>query len=148
LRKRLGSEATFLGWVEGDALASTYASADLFVFPSTTDTFGQVILEAQASGLPVLAVRAGGPAELIEDGRTGCLVSPNVDELATAIRGISRRQALLQRLITGALLAVREQTWERSLAELAAGYAKARGDRAAAPSGTPLSPDPGMRQAA
>jgi glycosyltransferase involved in cell wall biosynthesis len=61
LRKRLGSEATFLGWVEGDALASTYASADLFVFPSTTDTFGQVILEAQASGLPVLAVRAGGP---------------------------------------------------------------------------------------
>ncbi|MGN6167634.1 MAG: glycosyltransferase, partial [Solirubrobacteraceae bacterium] len=95
-------EATFLGWLEGDELATTYASADLFVFPSTTDTFGQVILEAQASGLPVLAVRAGGPAELIEDGRTGCLVSPNAEELATTIRGIARRKALLQRLTSGA----------------------------------------------
>ncbi|HEY3947231.1 MAG TPA: glycosyltransferase [Solirubrobacteraceae bacterium] len=111
LRKRLGADATFLGWLEGDELANTYASAELFVFPSTTDTFGQVILEAQASGLPVLAVRAGGPTELIEDGRTGCLVSPHPDELATAIRGIACRKALLQRLTRGALLAVRERTW-------------------------------------
>jgi glycosyltransferase involved in cell wall biosynthesis len=64
LRRRLGSAVTFLGWVEGDRLAQVYASADLFMFASTTDTFGQVILEAQASGLPVLAVDAGGPAEL------------------------------------------------------------------------------------
>ena len=160
LRKRLGADATFLGWLEGDELANTYASADLFVFPSTTDTFGQVILEAQASGLPVLAVRAGGPTELIEDGRTGCLVSPHPDELATAIRGIACRKALLQRLTRGALLAVRERTWERSLAELAAGYARAHSDyaaaaaekplsdRAAAPARTTLSPDSGMRQAA
>ncbi len=160
LRQRLGADATFLGWLEGDELANTYASADLFVFPSTTDTFGQVILEAQASGLPVLAVRAGGPTELIEDARTGCLVSPHPDELATAIRGIACRKALLQRLTRGALLAVRERTWERSLAELAAGYARAHSDRAAAAAGKPLSdraaaparttlsPDSGMRQAA
>ena len=138
LRKRLGADATFLGWLEGDELANTYASADLFVFPSTTDTFGQVILEAQASGLPVLAVRAGGPTELIEDGRTGCLVSPHPDELATAIRGIACRKALLQRLTRGALLAVRERTWERSLAELAAGYARAHSDYAAAARRKPL----------
>jgi len=139
LRKRLGAQATFLGWLEGDELANTYASADLFVFPSTTDTFGQVILEAQASGLPVLAVRAGGPTELIEDGRTGCLVSPHPEELATAIRGIACRKALLLRLTNGALLAVRERTWERSLAELAAGYARALGDRPAAGAGKPSS---------
>jgi glycosyltransferase involved in cell wall biosynthesis len=110
-----------------------------------TDTFGQVILEAQASGLPVLAVRAGGPAELIDDGRTGCLVAPETKELASAIQGIARREAPLRRLATGAQLSVRERTWERSLAQLAAGYAKALGDVA---SPTPLSPDCGMREAA
>ena len=71
LRERLGAHATFLGWLDGDALACAYASADLFLFASATDTFGQVVLEAQASGLPVVAVDAGGPRTLIEDGRTG-----------------------------------------------------------------------------
>ncbi len=148
LRARLDGKATFLGWLEGDELASAYASADLFVFPSSTDTFGQVILEAQASGLPVLAVRAGGPAELIEDGRTGCLVPADTYELATAIRGIARRQALLRRLATGGLLAVRERTWERSLAELVAGYARALGEAPAVTAELPSRPDPGMRRAA
>ena len=60
LRERLGATPTFLGWLEGDALAAAYASADLFLFCSQTDTFGQVILEAQASALPVVAVAAGG----------------------------------------------------------------------------------------
>jgi len=62
LRERLGELATFLGWLSGDALARASASADAFMFASTTETFGQVILEAQASGLPVVAVDRGGPA--------------------------------------------------------------------------------------
>ena len=127
LRKRLGGAATFLGWLEGEELATAYASADLFLFASTTDTFGQVILEAQASGLPVLAVNAGGPAELIEDGRSGCLVAPNAEALAGALRGVARRQTVRRRLSNGGLLAVRERTWEHSLAQLAKGYAEARG---------------------
>ena len=52
LRERVGDAASFLGWLEGADLARAYASADIFLFPSRTDTFGQVILEAQASGLP------------------------------------------------------------------------------------------------
>jgi hypothetical protein len=56
---RLGNRATFLGWLAGEALARTYASADMFLFAGVTDTFGQVILEAQASGLPVIAVDRG-----------------------------------------------------------------------------------------
>ena len=61
LRERLGEHATFLGWLGGQDLARAYASADAFLFASRTDTFGQVILEAQASGLPVVAVAEGGP---------------------------------------------------------------------------------------
>jgi glycosyltransferase involved in cell wall biosynthesis len=127
----LGSAATFLGWVEGDRLAQVYASADLFMFASTTDTFGQVILEAQASGLPVLAVDAGGPAELIEDGRSGCLVAPDPESLAGAVRGLARREAIRERLATGGLLAVRERSWQRSLDQLARGYATALASGAA-----------------
>jgi glycosyltransferase involved in cell wall biosynthesis len=125
LRRRLGSAATFLGWVDGEELARTYASADLFIFASTTDTFGQVILEAQASGLPVLAVDAGGPADLIESGRSGCLVEPDAEALADALRGLARRESLRERLATGGLVAVRERTWERSLGQLAEGYSLA-----------------------
>src|SRR5262249_50740366 len=62
LRERLGEHATFLGWLEGEELARAYASADIFLFCSSTDTYGQVILEAGASGLPVVAVAEGGPA--------------------------------------------------------------------------------------
>ncbi|HWK17288.1 MAG TPA: glycosyltransferase [Solirubrobacteraceae bacterium] len=127
LRRRLGNAATFLGWVGGDQLARTYASADLFMFASTTDTFGQVILEAQASGLPVLAVDAGGPADLIESGRSGCLVAPSAEALAEALHGLARREAIRDRLATGGLVAVRERTWERSLRQLAEGYTLAIG---------------------
>ena len=73
LSERLGEHATFLGWLAGDDLARAYASADVFLFASRTDTFGQVLLEAQASGLPAVAVAEGGPRELIEDGVTGTL---------------------------------------------------------------------------
>jgi glycosyltransferase involved in cell wall biosynthesis len=106
------------------------------MFASSTDTFGQVILEAQASGLPVLAVDAGGPAELIEDGRSGCLVAPEAEALALALRGLARREAIRERLSTGGLLAVRERSWGRSLAQLATGYARAI-DGAAPPAEVP-----------
>src|SRR3954469_23986101 len=58
-------DAFFTGYLRGTELARAYASADVFVFPSTTDTFGNVILEAQASGLPVVVSDSGGPKELV-----------------------------------------------------------------------------------
>jgi glycosyltransferase involved in cell wall biosynthesis/predicted metal-dependent phosphoesterase TrpH len=122
LRRRLGGAATFLGWQEGEALASTFASADLFLFCSQTDTFGQVILEAQASGLPAVAVAAGGPVELIEDGRSGTLVPPDVRTIAQVLITLAGSRAARERLSVGGLAAVAQRTWERSLEQLADGY--------------------------
>jgi glycosyltransferase involved in cell wall biosynthesis len=130
LRARLGSAATFLGRLEGDRMAAVYAGADLLVFPSVIDAFGQVVLEAQASGVPVLAVDEGAHVELIENGRSGCLVPADSATLATAIRCLARRAALCDRLATGGLLAVRERSWERSLQALASGWARAISSRA------------------
>ena len=76
-------EATFTHFLRGDALSSVYASCDLFVFPSATDTFGNVVLEAQASGLPVLVSDQGGPRENLLPGETGMVVPAN-DETAFA----------------------------------------------------------------
>ncbi len=64
----------FTGYLEGEDLAAVYACSDLFLFPSTTDTFGNVVLEAQASGLPVIVTDAGGPQENLLPGRTGLVV--------------------------------------------------------------------------
>jgi glycosyltransferase involved in cell wall biosynthesis/predicted metal-dependent phosphoesterase TrpH len=120
LRERLGPHATFLGWLEGEALARAYAGADVFLFASATDTFGQVILEAQASGLPVAAVDAGGPRTLIEDGRTG-LLRPGA-QLADAVCLLAASPVLRQRLAAAGLAAVHARSWDRSLAQLAQGY--------------------------
>jgi glycosyltransferase involved in cell wall biosynthesis len=134
LSARLGGSATFLGWLEGDALAQAYARADLFLFCSQTDTFGQVVLEAQASGLPVVAVAAGGPAELVADGRSGVLCPARVDALASALAALAGSRAARERLARGGLAAVAGRSWEASHGRLAAGWRRAleAGERASA----------------
>ena len=133
LRERLGDAATFLGWLEGDALAAAYASADLFLFCSQTDTYGQVLLEAQASGLPVVAVAAGGPAELVAHGRSGLLCSPDPEVLGLTLAGLAGSPSARRRLSGGGLRAVQERSWEAALGRLAEGWQLAlAGERAAA----------------
>ena len=70
-------DAFFAGHQTGDDLARWYASGDVFVFPSTTETFGNVILEAQASGLPAVVVDRGGPPDLVAPGETGLIARAN-----------------------------------------------------------------------
>jgi glycosyltransferase involved in cell wall biosynthesis/predicted metal-dependent phosphoesterase TrpH len=130
LRERLGDDATFLGWLEGDELARVYASADIFLFASTTDTFGQVILEAQASGLPVVAVAEGGPTGLISDGETGVLRPASAEALAAAVVELAGNRLLRERLSRTALTAVAGATWEAALGRLADGYRLALGEPA------------------
>ena len=129
LRERLGGAATFLGWLEGEDLAITYASADMLLFCSQTDTFGQVILEAQASGLPVVAVAAGGPVELIEPGRSGVLCPPDAEAIGEAVAYLARAAEARARLSRGGLAAVRDRTWDAALGRLADGWHRALADR-------------------
>jgi glycosyltransferase involved in cell wall biosynthesis len=132
LRARLGDAATFLGWLSGDALARAYASADAFLFASPTDTFGQVILEAQASGLPVVAVDEGGPASLIEHGETGLLTAADPRALAEALLSVVSGPLLAERLRRAALAAVSGRTWDVALQRLADGYRRTLAGAAAA----------------
>lgn len=122
LRRRLGTTATFLGWLGGEQLAEAYASADVFLFASRTDTYGQVIIEAGASGLPVVAVAEGGPAALIENRHTGLLCRPDADHLAGALLQLAASPLLRRRLGASGAEAARRRSWERSMDQLAAGY--------------------------
>jgi glycosyltransferase involved in cell wall biosynthesis/predicted metal-dependent phosphoesterase TrpH len=132
LRSRLGEAATFLGWLEGEELARAYASADIFLFASSTDTYGQVILEAGASGLPVVAVAEGGPAALVENRHTGLLCRPDADHLAGAVLQLASSPLLRHHLGAGGVHAARARSWERAMDQLAAGYRRALADPAAA----------------
>jgi phosphatidylinositol alpha 1,6-mannosyltransferase len=82
LRERL-HRAEFTGVLKGEALSAAYANMDLFVFPSHTDTFGNVVLEALSSGVPAIVTPDGGPSTIVRDGETGRIVPD--DRFASAI---------------------------------------------------------------
>jgi glycosyltransferase involved in cell wall biosynthesis len=73
-KKMQDTPCVFTGYLKGEELACVYASCDLFVFPSRTDTFGNVVLEARASGIPVIVTDQGGPKENILPGKTGLVI--------------------------------------------------------------------------
>src|SRR6266480_4058922 len=105
-------EAFFTGYLRGKELATAYASADIFVFPSTTDTFGNVILEAQACGVPVIVSDSGGPKELVEDGMNGLITrSRDVEDFARAIRALVTDPALRERMGRFARDSVIDLSW-------------------------------------
>ena len=135
LRDRLGEHATFLGWLGGEELPRAYASADIFLFCSSTDTFGQVLVEAGASGLPVVAVDRGGPSSIVRDGVTGRLCEPDRTMIAAALLQLADAPAYRAMLARGGLAAARERTWPASMGELAAGYDAALAEAASVQAG-------------
>ncbi len=101
------------GLLEGRALGEAYASADCFVFPSSTETFGNSLLEAMASGLPALAVRGGGVLEFAEHDRNAWLVKPqDTGALADGLRILLGDGALRHRLAAGGLATAAERQWD------------------------------------
>jgi glycosyltransferase involved in cell wall biosynthesis/predicted metal-dependent phosphoesterase TrpH len=125
LRARLGEHATFLGWLGGEDLARAYASADIFLFCSRTDTYGQAIVEAGASGVPVIAVAEGGPAALVENRHTGMLCRPDADHIAGTVLQLASSPLLRRHLGAAAARVARSRSWERAFEQLAAGYRRA-----------------------
>ncbi len=124
LEQRMGGgRAHFAGYLRGAELATAYASADMFVFPSDTETFGQVIQEAMASGLPVVAARAGGAIDLVQDGTTGALFQPgSAAELrARALRLLDDPTARAAQGAAGRAAAER-RSWGRVMDELLGHY--------------------------
>jgi glycosyltransferase involved in cell wall biosynthesis len=114
---------TFTGHLEGEDLARAYASADVFVFPSRTETLGNVVLEAQASGLPVIAAAEGGVLENVRDGANGLLCEPgDAESLAARIETIASDAALRRALASNARAWAERRTWDRAFAPLIAGY--------------------------
>lgn len=114
--------AVFTGSREGEELAAIYASADAFIFPSGTETFGNVVLEAMASGLPVICTNSGGVTDFTEDGRNA-LVTPFGDANAmaeVAIRLLDPR--LRAELGSGALETARARSWDSVFHNLLSQY--------------------------
>ncbi|MEO6847161.1 MAG: glycosyltransferase [Chthoniobacterales bacterium] len=110
--KKLMPDAIFTGCLSGNELATAYASADFFVFPSTTDTFGNVVIEAQASGLPVIVSDAGGPRDLVEDGEDGFITrAMNVSGLCQAIEKLHGDEEMRKRMGTASRKRVESRDW-------------------------------------
>lgn len=124
LRERASSNVTFLGNLDRQReLPALYASADAFLFASTTETLGLVVLEAMASGLPVIATPAGGVADNLRDGDNG-LAFPAMDAkaCAAAMLRLVEDQALHRTLCEGARKWSERRTWEHEMDRLDASY--------------------------
>ncbi len=114
LKERM-PEANFTGYLIGADLAAAYASADIFVFPSTTDTFGNVVLEAMACGLPGVVSDMGGPRELVDDGQTG-FITRSLDAAAftAATKVLIDDEPLRRKMSANACQAVLNRNWSNA----------------------------------
>jgi phosphatidylinositol alpha 1,6-mannosyltransferase len=125
-----GSPCVFTGYLRGEELAAAYASADVFVFPAANETFANVVLEAMASGVPVIAPRSGGLQDYVEDGRTGLLFDPeDRGALTMAARWLLSDRSFARDLAEAALRLARVRSWSRSLDELVRHYESLIGSR-------------------
>ncbi len=135
LERRLGASARFVGYKTGADVADHYAAADLFAFASKTETFGNVVLEAMASGLPVVALRAGGVGETVRPGQTGILIDPDQppDRMADALVGLIEHPVERRRMAGEARLYAEGQSWEAIMGGLRDRYRTIVDSRCVAP---------------
>jgi phosphatidylinositol alpha 1,6-mannosyltransferase len=125
-----------LGVLTGERLARAYADMDVFVFPSTSDTFGLVVLEAMASGVPVVAIAAGGPKYVVDTGESGWLTTGN-DELIAAVVRLARDPLLRERLGQGARRRAAAWSWDAVFDGVYDAYRTVMAAGAAVPSAVP-----------
>lgn len=113
-KRRRATRVVFAGFKVGRDLAAAYASADVFLHCSVTETFGLVVLESMASGVPVVARDEGGPSDILRHGVTGLLVPPgDVDGFVAAAVKLATDVALRRRMAVRARAAACEATWDK-----------------------------------
>lgn len=127
LREELETQApenmTFTGYLDGKHLAEAYAASDLFVFPSSSETFGNVVLESLASGTPVIGAKAGGVQNIIKTGLNGVLCKPgNAHEFSEAILQLLTNGELRQQMGRSGRNYALTQSWDRILNNLICQY--------------------------
>jgi glycosyltransferase involved in cell wall biosynthesis len=124
LEARIGKIAHFAGYRQGAELADHYAAGDLFAFSSRTETLGNVVLEAMASGLPVVALKAGGVAETVQSGSTGILVEPDqpAHRFAAAILWLIEQSDERRRMSEAARAFAVSQSWHALMSDLRGRY--------------------------
>jgi glycosyltransferase involved in cell wall biosynthesis len=126
IRRRHIPGVHVLGLMHDRELSEAYASADIFVFPSATETFGNSLLEAMGSGLPSLAAAAGGVLEFAQHGRNAWLVAPNsAPAIAQGLHRLIQDPALRRALVDGALQTARERGWDEVYGRLLEDYREA-----------------------
>ncbi|HEV3477323.1 MAG TPA: glycosyltransferase family 1 protein [Rubrobacteraceae bacterium] len=125
-----GTPTVFTGLLHGEDLAAAYASADAFLFPSTTETLGIAMLEALASGLPVVAARSGASGEVVSEGESGLFYEPSsLATLVAAVRRLCSDDDLREALARGARAAAEKRDWGASTRVLRGYYEKALEER-------------------
>lgn len=123
LRDNLGEDVIFTGYLKGRELSAMYASADVFVFPSSTETLGNVVLEAMASGLPVVAVNSGGVKENVIHNYNGILCKPrDVESFTCGISEFLNNTALISSIGANARQYTLTKTWNKIFDKLISDY--------------------------
>lgn len=116
--------ARFTGVLKGEALAEAYASMDLFVFPSETDTYGNVVVEAMASGVPAVVTSMGGPKYLVRHGETG-FVAQSPEAFVEHVALLARNLPLRQSMGAAARRFAEAQSWDAVFERVYAAYCEA-----------------------
>ena len=128
LKRHFGGTPTVLpGYLRGQDLVEAYRAADAFIFPSTTETFGLVALEAMACRLPVIAARTGGVLDTVEDGVNGLFFDPQQpQEIRRQVLRLRDDLGLRSRLADNALQHARSRSWRATMDQLVDYYFTAR----------------------
>ena len=123
----------FVGMISGDRLSAFYASGDLFVFPSVTDTFGNVLLEAMASALPILGAGSGPTRELLDDGRGALFPAADASAMAAQVLALADDAARRDRMREAGLAYARAHSWDAIFDALVLDYRDAVSESARSP---------------